>query len=378
MTVVADLAVIGGGIHGCSTALHAARAGLDVIVLEKNWVGRHASGVNAGGVRRLNRHPAEIPLACASLALWQRIGELVGDDCGFVASGQVRVAETEPGLRQLEARAAMVRRLGFAHEEMVDRRELRDLVPALADHCLGGLVCRADGFASPYHSVCAFARQARRQGVRIIEGCRVHGITQHRNVWRLATDREPVEARLVANCGGAWAGEIATRLGEPVPLRVIAPMMLVTSRMPAFCTPVVGSQDRFISFKQVANGTVVIGGGFRGRPDPVRETATLDFAQLAENAATAAGLFPLMAEARIVRCWAGIEAEMPDQIPVIGPSSTSDGVFHAFGFSGHGFQLGPIVGRILVELMTQGTTDLPIAPFAITRFLERRVAHAVA
>lgn len=79
----ADVIVIGGGIHGCSTALHCRRRGLSVILLEKDHVGRRASGANAGGVRRLNRHPAEIPLAMASAELWQDIAGLVGDDCGY-------------------------------------------------------------------------------------------------------------------------------------------------------------------------------------------------------------------------------------------------------------------------------------------------------
>ena len=79
-------------------------------------------------------------------------------------------------------------------------------------------------------------------------------------------------------------------------------------------------------------------------------------------------LFPVMRTAIVNRCWAGIEARMPDDIPVIGPSAAAPGVVHAFGFSAHGFALGPIVGRIVADLVTAGTTDLPIAPFAITRF----------
>jgi sarcosine oxidase, subunit beta len=63
---------------------------------------------------------------------------------------------------------------------------------------------------------------------------------------------------------------------------------------------------------------------------------------------------------------------MPDDIPVIGPSSTSEGAFHAFGFSAHGFALGPIVGAIIAELVTGGKTNLPIAPFRIDRFAGRR------
>jgi sarcosine oxidase subunit beta len=88
----ADVLVIGGGLHGCSAAYNLASAGLKVIVLEKNVVARHASTASAGGVRRLGRDPAEIPLAMASLELWHSMRDMLGDDGEFRATGQVRVA----------------------------------------------------------------------------------------------------------------------------------------------------------------------------------------------------------------------------------------------------------------------------------------------
>ena len=75
-----------------------------------------------------------------------------------------------------------------------------------------------------------------------------------------------------------------------------------------------------------------------------------------------------MRDAQIVRAWAGIEARMPDDIPVIGPSSTSPGVFHAFGFSAHGFQLGPAVGRVMAELVATGRSNIPLDGLSIERF----------
>ena len=99
----AAVIIIGGGLHGSSAALHLARAGVPALVIEKNYVGRHASGVNAGGVRTLARHLAEVPLALASRELWYRIGELVDDDCGFEQHGQVRVAENEADAAALRA-----------------------------------------------------------------------------------------------------------------------------------------------------------------------------------------------------------------------------------------------------------------------------------
>ncbi len=113
---------------------------------------------------------------------------------------------------------------------------------------------------------------------------------------------------------------------------------------------------------------LIVGGGYRARGDPARETSRLDLAGLHAGAMTAVGLFPRLRDVAVLRCWAGFEGRTPDELPVIGPGRTGEGVFHAFGFSGHGFQLAPVVGRILAELIVEGATDLPIEPFRIDRF----------
>ena len=340
----------------------------DVIVIEKDHVGRHASGVNAGGVRRLGRHLAEVPLAVAAMELWHRIGDLVDDDCGFDSHGQVKVAENEAELSALRARVDELTRLGFTHEELIDRRELREIVPAISEHCVGAIVCRRDGAANPYRTTLAFKRKAESLGVRFLEGTAVTGLARNGGAWRIETGAGSSEAAIVVNCAGAWADRIASALGEPVPLEPIAPMLMITAPLPPFVKPVVGAVGRLLSFKQFRNGTVLIGGGHRGRLERDANRTELDFAGLAVSARTVWDLFPIMRGAQIVRCWAGIEARMPDDIPVIGPSTTSEGVFHAFGFSAHGFALGPIVGAIIAELVTGGKTNLPIAPFRIDRF----------
>jgi sarcosine oxidase subunit beta len=326
--VTLDAVVVGGGLHGCSAALQLALRGLRCLVIEKDTVGRHASGVNAGGVRRLDRDPAEIPLSVAAMEMWWRIAELVGDDCGFRMSGQIKIAETEAELAALEARARLVRSRGYEHEELVGANELYRLVPALARHCVGGLVARKDGFAQPYQTTKAF--------------------------------RDKAAAR--------WGDAIAAATGDPVPFEVVAPMMMVSARLPPFLTPVVGAAGRKLSFKQMDNGTVVIGGGHFGRADAEAGTTSLDFRALAVSARTVAELFPIMRDASIVRCWASLEGFVADGLPVIGPGTGEPGIYHAFGFSTHGFQLGPAVGRILADLVTEGRSDLPVEPFRIDRF----------
>ena len=151
-------------------------------------------------------------------------------------------------------------------------------------------------------------------------------------------------------------------------------MLMISNRLPPFIRPVVGATGRPLSFKQFANGTVLIGGGYQGTLERDANWTEIDFRGLAESARTVWDLFPVMRGAEIVRAWAGIEARMPDDLPVIGPSATTSGAFHAFGFSGHGFQLGPICGAIIAELVTAGRTNLAIEPFRIDRFAHDRIS----
>ena len=91
--------------------------------------------------------------------------------------------------------------------------------------------------------------------------------------------------------------------------------------------------------------------------------------------ASAITLVPALAGRLVIRTWAGIDGAMPDHIPVIGFSATTPNLVHAFGFSGHGFQLGPLVGDIIAELITQGRSASPLVPFAIERFADAAQAQ---
>ncbi|MBS9719558.1 FAD-binding oxidoreductase [Tianweitania sp. BSSL-BM11] len=367
--VTADVIVVGGGLHGCSAALQLAKRGASVVLVEKDYIGRHASGANAGGVRQLGRVLAEIPLSVASMEMWHGIEDLVDDHCGFESHGQVKLAESEADLETCRARASALHTAGFEHEEVIDEKQLRELVPAAAPHVVGGMVSRADGAALPFRTVQAFRNKAERLGARIIEGVAVSDIRRDgRDFVAQLADGQTLSAPKLVNAAGAWAGRIAERFGEPVPLEAVAPMLMITERRAPFLKPVVGATSRTLSFKQFANGTVLIGGGYLGRAEPDTNRTILDYAKLGENARTVRDLFPVMHDARIIRCWAGIEARMADGIPVIGPSRTEDGLFHSFGYSLHGFQLGPICGSIIGELVTTGQTNLPISPFSIRRF----------
>ncbi|CAM8820016.1 NAD(P)/FAD-dependent oxidoreductase [Burkholderia pseudomallei] len=370
MTTTTEVLVIGGGLIGCSTALHLARRGVTVRVIEKDYVARHASGVNAGGVRTLGRALPELPLSIAAKRLWHHLHELVGADGGFRPVGQIRVAETEEQLARLRTRRDTVAALGFDYaERVIDAQELHERLPALAPHCVGGLIVEDDGYALPYATTLAFRQEAERRGAHFHEGVTATMPVHAQGQWRVRTcDGATYRARVLVNAAGAWGGRLAAALGDAVPLQPNGSMLMVTARMPSFVGPVVGAAGRSLSFKQFPNGTVLIGGGHRAAVDLDTNDTSLTLDGLARAARMAIDLFPIMRTARAVRFWSGIEGFLPDGLPVIGFSRASPSAFHAFGFSAHGFQLGPIVGQLLAELITEGRPSLSLEAFRVDRF----------
>jgi len=362
MTKLADAIIVGGGIHGCSTALHMCLAGMKPVLIEKDYAGRHASGVNAGGVRQLARHVAEIPLSIRSMGIWERIEELVDDACGFESHGQVLVAENDAEFDACRARVAELNALGFTHVE------LRRLVPAVAESCPGGVVSRRDGAADPARTTTAIRRKAAALGATVREGVAATNIRKQDQLWLVDVGADTYAAPVLVNAAGAWAGRIAAAFGEPVPVETVAPMLMITSRVPHFIDPVVILRGRKLSFKQFANGTVLIGGGHLATPHQDRNETVLDWRSLAVSARTVFELFPVMRSATIVRAWAGIEAKTRDDLPVLGPSARHAGLYHQFGFSLQGFQLGPGAGAVMTELIVNGGTQTRIGDLSIDRF----------
>ena len=176
---------------------------------------------------------------------------------------------------------------------------------------------------------------------------------------------------IVVILAGAWGQIIAQYFCDFAPISAYAPMLMVTSPLPKFLDPVVGSQSRPISFKQLPNGSVLIGGGYLGYVEPKSHQTNLNFKQLSKNIKVACSLFPIIKKATILRAWAGIEGYTPDKLPIISPGR-GEGVFHAFGFSAHGFQMAPAVGKILSDIIVNNSNNYILDAFRVDRFTNKR------
>src|SRR5205823_10097095 len=163
-----DVAIVGGGIAGCSAALHLRRRGLSVCLMEKGALGSQASGVNFGGVRQQGRHFAELPLARRSREVWGRLAELIGTDCEFVPSGHLKLGRSDADLDELERYADAAAEFGLALQ-MISGTRIRNEYPWLGERVIGASLAADDGQANPRLVAPAFGRAARAIGADVRE-----------------------------------------------------------------------------------------------------------------------------------------------------------------------------------------------------------------
>lgn len=192
--------------------------------------------------------------------------------------------------------------------------------------------------------------------------------------WRADTSKSIFEAKALVNAAGAWAERICELAGDPATHAIRTSMMVVTERTSTHIGPVVSSLGRKLSFKQTDQGTLLIGGGSQVKLAADRQSASVDVVALAASVKAAIRLFPAIRGLRIVRTWVGMEAMTADHLPVIGLSHRVEGLAHAFGFSGHGFQLVPSVGRVLADLVCEGKTKHDLGAFHPQRSALERAA----
>lgn len=363
-----DVAIIGGGIAACAAAVALREAGLTVAVLEKRRCGAGASGVNFGGVRQQGRHLAELPLARRARALWDNLGRLLGEDVEFEASGHIKLARSEADMAELERYAESAREYGL-ELSLLGANAVRAELPWLGSKVVGASLSPTDGQANPRVVGPAYAGLARKHGADIREFTQVRYAALNGERFEAQADGLTVTSRWLVNAAGAGAGTVASWFGDRAPVTPLMPNMIVTEPLPYFISRSVGVCGGDVYVRQVQRGNVIFGGG-RGWGDAELGLARPQSEASLGGMARVVDIVPALATAEAIRTWSGLDGQMPDHIPVIGFSPSTPRLVHAFGFSGHGFQLGPAIGLIIAELVTAGQSISPIAPFAIDRFAD--------
>lgn len=370
--IEAPVVIIGGGIVGCAAAYYLAQKDVPALVLEKSVVGGEASGRNAGGVRAQCRDRRERLLAMASIKLWEGLQEELGTDMEYVQDGNIRLATNEERMAQLEREAEEELADGLK-VDVWDREELRRRAPYLSEQFIGAKYCATDGIANPILSTWAFAWAAQRLGVKLMSHTEVVDIeVQDGQVTSvLARGREgelAVETPLVIHAGGPWVPQLSQTLGIDIPVEPSRTVIAVTQRTPFIFKEFLSSHDVGVYARPARSGHIHVGGvGVRSYTfDQAVPLDTLN------HLGRAIQMVPALQGAKLLRAWAGTLAMTPDGLPIVGPVDGIRGYLLATGFSGHGFCLGPIMGKLLSELVVEGESSIPLTDLRLCRFSKKQ------
>ena len=419
----ADVVVIGGGVIGICTALFAARSGQRVVVLEKGRVAAEQSSRNWGWIRQQGRDPAEMPIMAEAQRIWSQLSRETNEQIGLQQTGTTYLGYDEAAMARYRDWLPHAAPNG-ADSRLLSRAEIAQMYPDLTDQPAGALHTASDMRAEPWVAVPALAQIAAREGAQIIEGCAVRCLDiADGKITGVITEHGPIATSRVVLAGGAWSSLFLRNHGVALPQLSVRSQVAATEGLPDIGQ--VAASTKRLAFRRRADGGYTLApntmselfvgpDAFRALPhflnqlksDPfgcmIKPYAPRDFpdawgtkrkwsaedqtpfermrildpkpqphriAKLARDFAT---MFPRLGAVKIKKAWAGMIDTMPDIVPVV-DHAPLDGLIVGTGMSGHGFGIGPAMGRILADLAMGRDAGHDMNRFRFNRFTDGTV-----
>jgi glycine/D-amino acid oxidase-like deaminating enzyme len=414
----ADVAIIGGGIIGISTAWFLAKQGIKAVVCEKGHIAGEQSGRNWGWVRQQGRDTREMPMIVEALRIWRGLEKEIGEDVGYSEQGVLFAAKNEKQVEQYSDWIKTAKEYNL-DTRMIDATELATLVRGASAKWHGALYTASDGRAEPHKATPAIARAAVRCGATVLTSCAVRGLeTSAGVVSGVVTEHGTIKTTVVLCAAGAWTSMFCRSLGIAVPQLKVRGTVARTAPAENVLDGNLFDDSLALRRRQDGGYTVVNGmtldypitpSTFRfgrkflrafmldmesvqlsiGREfaeewstpkiwaldavSPFEKTRVLNPAPnpriLKSIRSNLDSLFPQLADTAIVESWAGMIETTPDVIPVIDETSTKG--FHvATGFSGHGFGIGPGAGKAIAGMLSGKDSGIDLQEFRLSRFFD--------
>ena len=414
-----DVVIVGGGIMGVMTAWFLAEQGFHVVVCEKGRVAGEQSSRNWGWIRQQGRDFAELPIMMESLSLWQQLSGQIGKSLGFRQEGTLYLARSHAEMMGFEAWMAEARTHGL-DVRLQSAMQVYDKLKGAAVQWLGGLYTASDARAEPWVAVPKLADVAVELGAVIVEDCAVRRLdVQGGRITGAFTEKGRIACDQVVVAGGAWSSLLLRAEGVSIPQLNVLASVAQTAPLPDVFDGC-AADDRF-AFRRRADGGYTLAAGARHdffigpdafrhighflpvfakdfRKTRLRLSAPKDYPDawgtqrrwtaeetspfermrvlnpqpnlkaLAQAQDDFAAAFPTLGRPDLLRTWGGMIDTMPDVVPVIDRVAAIEGLIIATGLCGHGFGIGPGMGRVVADLVAGNDVGHDISRFRLSRF----------
>lgn len=350
----AEIVIVGAGVIGLAIAYNLALRGMtDVVLLERGYLAAGASGRNGGGVRAQWSTELNIRLMIESIALCREFAKDTGVNVWFRQGGYLFLARDAAETAKLERNVALQRRCGVP-TRMLTPAEANDVVPELDLRGIHAACYNpSDGVLFPWPFLWGYARGALGRGARLFTFTDVVAIEAERaGGYEVRTSRGTIRAPKVINATGAWSPEVARMLGLELPNYPMRHEICSSEPLKPFLKPMVSIQGSGLYFSQSMRGEIVGGIGLHGDASTIAMGSRLKF--FARYARALCALVPSLAELKILRAWAGPYDLTKDGNPILGEAPGRPGFYLCCGFTGHGFMMAPVIGKLYAELLTGG------------------------
>jgi glycine/D-amino acid oxidase-like deaminating enzyme len=416
--------IVGGGIVGCAAAYYLARRGVMPLLLERGEVAGQQSGRNWGFVRQQGRDPLEVPLMAEANRIWRGLEAELGAGIDWVQGGNLALAATPERMGLFEGWVSVARHFGL-DTRLLRGRDIEPVVPGIQGSWVGGMYTPSDGHAEPVKATEAFRSAAVARGARVQTRCAAESLlTRGGEISGVVTETGEVRTTRVVCAAGAWSADLLRTVGLDVPRRLVRATVARTTPAPPVTRA--GVWGPAVAFRQRPDGRLNLAAGgatdydvtldalrhlrlflpnywknrklFRfhvGRPLwrdlgglwPASERRRHPFTydrdvepppnadKVRRSLEEFLRLFPGLRGLSVERSWAGYIDTTPDAVPVLGEVAMPKGLIVATGFSGHGFAMGPIAGRLVAELLLDGKASLDLHGFRLSRFAEGAVGQ---
>ena len=377
MTIAtADIVVVGGGVIGTSVAMHLACMGAGKVALvERGHLAGGASGQSGAMVREHYLHPVLVRMAMESSEVFHNFGDAIGRDVGFTQTGRLLLF-AERDREAVQANVGMNRDLGVNIETVVPSQLAEIALGINTEGLAVGAYEPGAGYADPVATIYAYADRAQDHGAEILTRTAVTGLTTSGGrVTGVETVTGPIATPAVVVATGPWCNQLTTSVGERLPVTPVRVQMLSFRRPPtlASMTTIVIDHITGAYFRPDSDYRSLVGGE---TPEDLTEVVDPNSYRLSADHNTIGRLwdrakqrFPDFAAAVCRGGYAALYDMTPDGNPIVDRSGVLEGLYWAVGFSGHGFKLSPVVGRMVAELVMHGESrGHPIRRFESARF----------